>query len=116
MPEILLPYLLLALGLVASLSLFLCLKREIYFQDRKQREKMEGMSAQLQSVAEQEPVPAISPPPHSGFNLSRRVQALRLLRRGEDVAHIAAALGAPEREIELLVRVQRLAAESPTPN
>jgi hypothetical protein len=29
-----------------------------------------------------------------------------MLRRGEDVAHVAAALGVPRREVELMIRVQ----------
>ncbi len=56
---------------------------------------------------EPEFVPAV---PRSGFHLNRRSQALRLLRRGEDIAHVAAALGVPHREVELLVRVQQLSA------
>jgi hypothetical protein len=39
------------------------------------------------------------------MNQTRRVHALRLLRRGEDVAHIAAVLEVPRSEVELLVRV-----------
>ena len=33
---------------------------------------------------------------------------MRMLRRGEDVAHVAAALGVPRREVELLIRVQSM--------
>jgi hypothetical protein len=36
---------------------------------------------------------------------------LRLLRRGEDVAHVAAALCVPRREVELLIHVQELSAK-----
>jgi hypothetical protein len=116
--EPILQYILLALGLIASLCLFLSVKREIHIQARKHRRKIEEMGARLQTVAEQEPHHGISPlAPRSGFNLSRRAQAMRLLRRGEDVGHIAAALGVTDREVELLIRVQRLAAEHsiPTP-
>jgi hypothetical protein len=31
---------------------------------------------------------------------------MRMLRRGQDLAHIAAALGVPRKEVELLIRVQ----------
>ena len=48
--------------------------------------------------------------PRPGMNLNRRVQALRLLRRGENLEHIAAALGVPLCEIELLVRIEQLTA------
>jgi DNA-binding NarL/FixJ family response regulator len=45
------------------------------------------------------------------MNLSKRLQALRLLRRGEDIGHVAAALGISRREVELLVRVQEFSAK-----
>jgi hypothetical protein len=47
----------------------------------------------------------------TGMNLNKRTQAVRLLRRGEDVGHIAAALGIPRGEVELLVRVQQMSAK-----
>ncbi|HXP88732.1 MAG TPA: hypothetical protein VN841_28680 [Bryobacteraceae bacterium] len=50
--------------------------------------------------------------PRPGMNLSRRVQALRLFRRGEELGYIAAALSVPRCEVELLVRVHRLAVAS----
>lgn len=97
----------LALGLMAALALFLSLKREMQAQARKNRARVDELLERLQ--------PAEPPPPHaeplrSGINLNRRVQALRLLRRGEDVGHIAAALGVPRREVDLLVRVHRISA------
>jgi hypothetical protein len=48
------------------------------------------------------------PAVRSSFNVHRRAQAMRLLRRGEDVSHIAAVLNVPRKEVELLVRVQRM--------
>ena len=36
---------------------------------------------------------------------------MRLLRRGEDVGHIAAALGVLRAEVELLVRVQQMSTK-----
>lgn len=51
-------------------------------------------------------------PPVAGMNWNKRVQALKLLRRGETVGHVAAAVAVPEKEVELLVRVQRYAAHS----
>jgi hypothetical protein len=44
------------------------------------------------------------------LNLSKRVQAMRMLRRNEDVSHISAALGVTRREVELLIRVQKMSA------
>jgi hypothetical protein len=108
-----LQYVLLALGLVASLALFFSLKHEIQANTRKHRQKIEEMIARLDKAAKAAELAA--PPmevfvraPRPGFNLNQRAQALRLLRRGEEVAHVAAALGVPRREVELLVRVQRM--------
>jgi hypothetical protein len=53
---------------------------------------------------------AVVPAVRSGVNLNWRVQALRLLRRGQDVAHVSTALGVSRREIELLIRVHQLAS------
>ncbi|MCL4851672.1 MAG: hypothetical protein KJZ78_09855 [Bryobacteraceae bacterium] len=43
----------------------------------------------------------------SGMNLSKRGQALRMSRRGEGPSQIAAALGTPVSEIELLLKLHR---------
>jgi hypothetical protein len=115
---------LLAFGLGAALILFLSVKQEIHAQARKNRARMEDALQQLQcaqrSLLENEipekPAGALfaASPPLGAFrasmNLHRRVQAERLLRRGEDISHVAAALGVPRREIELLIRVQKLSA------
>jgi hypothetical protein len=104
---------LLALGLMACLSLFLALKHEMHRRAKRDYRKLEEMALQVQEVSERQPEEVIVPsPPRSGLNLSRRVQAMRMLRRGEDVSHIAAALGVPRQEVELLIRVQRLVRES----
>ena len=126
----------LVVGLVGCLFLFVSLKSEFlkYTQrDQADRDELRKLldvtkrdvkrSDVAQSVglppapdqldqkpgeAQQSLVPAV----RSGFNLNRRVHALRLLRRGEDVAHVAAALGVPRKEVELLVRVQDLTTKS----
>jgi hypothetical protein len=49
--------------------------------------------------------------PRPGLNVNRRVHVQRLLRKGEDPAHIAAALGIPRAEVDLLIRVQDLVAQ-----
>lgn len=106
-----LPLVLTALGLAASLVLFLSVKREMRAQARRNRAQLDGVLEQLKQseppAAEGTPPP---PPPRSGMNLSKRVQALRLHRRGEDIGHIAAALGVPRGEVELLIRVQQISA------
>lgn len=45
--------------------------------------------------------------PAAGLNLSKRSQALRMSRRGDPAGRIAAALGIPRREVDLLLKVQR---------
>jgi hypothetical protein len=58
--------------------------------------------------AEAPEVSFVPAPMRAGLNLNKRVHAMRMLRRGEDLAHVAAALGVPRREVELLVRVQSI--------
>jgi hypothetical protein len=47
------------------------------------------------------------------IGLGARTHALRMIRHGESPEHVAAALGLPRSEVELLVKVQRLQAENP---
>jgi len=113
----LLPYLLTAAGLFSSLALFVTLKREIRLHLFRQKTRIEDMVARLDE-ADRVPQPAlpdlapdlammpVPAPLRAGLNLNTRVHALRMLRRGEDVSHIAAALGVPRREVELLIHVQ----------
>jgi hypothetical protein len=42
------------------------------------------------------------------MNLQKRAQALRMHRRGDPLEKIAATLGIPSREVELLVKVQEV--------
>ena len=111
-----LPYILIAAGLLSTLALFATLKREILRYATGDKKRLEVMMARLieaervpQPVAIAEPALTPVPAPmHGGLNLSKRVHAMRMLRRGEDVAHIAAALGVPRREVELMIRVQSI--------
>ena len=111
-----LPYILIAAGLLSTLALFATLKREILRYANRDKRRLENMMARLleaervpEPVAIAEPALAVVPAPlHGGLNLSKRVHAMRMLRRGEDVAHIAAALGVPRREVELMIRVQSI--------
>jgi hypothetical protein len=111
----LLPYLLIAAGLLSTLALFFALKREIRAQIRRQKARLEEIAVRIEEVKrppeKQEPEPAetfVPTPLRAGLNLNKRVHAMRMLRRGEDVSYIAAALGVPRREVELLIRVQSI--------
>ena len=47
-------------------------------------------------------------PPKPGMTESRRVQVLRMYKRGERAEQIAAALGLPLNEVDLLVKVHHV--------
>ncbi len=49
----------------------------------------------------------------TGMNLSKRVQILRLSRRGESSAHIASVLTIPLAQVELVLKLQRQTDEAP---
>lgn len=107
----LVPYAAIALGLGATLALFLSLKIEIRRNSRRERRRVDELLERLRDAS-----PAVSAPEavfvpasgRAGLNINRRTHILRLVRKGEDAAHIAAALGVPQKEVELLVRVQRM--------
>jgi hypothetical protein len=104
---------LLAFGLVANLCLFLSLKREMHSQAQKQSQALAALATSLRAVVEREtPLETLPRPAGPAFNLNRRAQAARLLRQGEDVAHVAAALGVPRQEVELFIRVQAMAVKA----
>jgi hypothetical protein len=106
----LVPYLLIAAGLFSTLALFVTLKFEIRGQARRQKIRIEAMVVRL-SEAERPALPEVTFVPallRAGLNLNKRVHAMRMLRRGEDVSHIAAALGVPRKEVELMIRVQSI--------
>ncbi len=116
MPNTLLPYLALvpyaaiAFGLAATLVLFLSLKIEIRKNSRRERRRVDELLERLREASPASaPEPVFIPAPgRTGLNINRRSHILRLLRKGEDASHIAAALGVPQKEVELLLRVQAM--------
>jgi hypothetical protein len=56
-----------------------------------------------------QPVPA-SPYPSGALNINKRAEALRMYRRGTDHHTIAAAVGLPQAEMELLRKVHQILA------
>jgi hypothetical protein len=116
-------YTLMALGWGSCLDLFVTLKHEIG-GGRKRQAALEVAIGQLSAeigelrerVLESEAradVLVAPTPPRSGVNLSTRSQALRMFHRGAANQQIAAALGIPEKEVELLLKVQRMALDAP---
>jgi hypothetical protein len=67
---------------------------------------MESLRQQMEEAARHIPA-ATTPGPQ--MNLIKRGQALRMRRRGETSETIAAALGVPRNEVDLLMKVQELA-------
>jgi hypothetical protein len=109
------PYAVVALGLVITLVLFFSVKLDLERRTKRERRRVDEMIERLQTASAMPPTPEpvfvpVSAP--AGLNINRRTHALRLLKKGQDVAHISAALGVPRQEIELLVRVQDLIANT----
>lgn len=108
----------LALGLAGCLLLFISTKVELRSIRRQAVEsnqsvnvsftslaaEVEGIRAGVRELETKPPVVTLV----EGLNLTKRAQALRMHRRGEPVSTIAATLRAPQNEVELLLKVQRL--------
>jgi hypothetical protein len=99
-------YALMASGLIWSLVLFVSVKHEIRRQAAKQRAKVDDLALKIEETAVAPETVYIPAAPRSGLNMSKRVQAMRMVRRNHDVSNIATALGVTRREVELLIRVQ----------
>ena len=105
-------------ALIATLVMFVTAKLEIQQalnEARKARLTLDGaleeMSAgmgQLRAEMATTVVAATVASPGPGLNLTKRTQALRMLRRGETLESIASALRTPRNEIELLVKLQQM--------
>jgi len=105
-------YFLQAATCVVCLIIFLSLKREI---QRLQRRvscqdyalRLDAMNARLEASEARGSIPAPFIPRPS-LNVSKRCQVVRLSKRGDPVETIAATLDLPRREVELLLKIQRL--------
>ena len=103
----------LALAVAACLALSLSMKREF---DGLRRSNSDAIAASAAAMAaelaalKQEGVGSEAPlVTGQDLNLTRRGQALRMQRRGESAATIAAALRVPRNEIDLLLKIQKIA-------
>lgn len=99
----------LAIGFGAVLLLFFSLKRELSRAGNRQvkiEEALETIDRRHRELAEK-PEPPVETP-RSGLSPGKRSQALEMHRRGQTPAEIAALLGVPRNEVELLVKVQRI--------
>ena len=89
-------------------------RREAREADGRQSSIVETLDARLNALAERVEdarafphAPTVAPD-RGGINLSRRSQALRLHRRGQTAAQIAAELGIPVQEVALLMKVHEI--------
>ena len=115
-------YAVIMMALTGTLVLFITAKLEIQQALRAARDARESVDGAVQEMSvgiEQLRTEVSLPAPGSALaagpalNLTKRTQALRMLRRGESVESIASALRAPRNEIELLVKVQQM-VQGPT--
>ena len=116
------PFILIAAGLVLCIYVFLSLKKEIHVLQTRLHDTKATIETALESIqaeiddlkqglreAEERTGVMVAPsPPPSGLNLNKRSQALRMYRRGEVSEKIAAALNLPRREVDLLIKVQKI--------
>jgi hypothetical protein len=124
----LLSYVLLAAGLGLCLYLFATLKAEIrdllrrYLEERQQvqalaaalgeaRIVVQELGADVRAMELQTGMLVAPAAARSGLNLTKRTQVLRMHRGGQDSVGIAAALALPRAEVELMIKVHRIAVE-----
>lgn len=112
---------LIAVAFALCFYLFLSVKTELHTSDKRRiidgevaRARIETLERELNGirrdfVALQMPaLPATS----NGINHNNRTQAIRMIKLGEGPERISAALSLPRKEVELLIKVQRLLLDS----
>ena len=113
------------LGLGFCLYLFVSLKCEIRALEKRGQAaettlaqtiaevgaSLDGVRAELRELQEQTGMLVPPAPAKSGLNLSKRGQVLQMFRRGQAPEQIAASLGLPLTEIDLLIKVHQIVLE-----
>jgi hypothetical protein len=113
------------LGLGFCLYLFLSLKCEIRVLEKRGQAAettlaeaiaaigaaLDVVRAEMRELQEQTGMLVPPAPAKSGLNLSKRGQVLQMFRRGQAPEQIAASLGLPLTEIELLIKVHQIVLE-----
>ena len=113
------------LGLGFCLYLFVSLKCEIRALEKRgqaaettlaesiaeMRASLDVVRAELRELQEQTGMLVPPTPAKSGLNLSKRGQVLQMFRRGQAPEQIAASLGLPLTEIDLLIKVHQIVLE-----
>ena len=72
------------------------------------RAEFQACVRQIHEIRQEPPKAPYLPGAGPALNLSKRSQAIRMQRRGDSAEQIAATLGVPLQEIELLLRVHRI--------
>jgi len=115
-------YAFLALTLIGCLVLFLTMKWEIALVRRSftasrdaARAAEATLAADLAALRQDTETTDAASLTGQELNLTRRAQALRMQRRGESPATIAAALRLPRNEVDLLLKLQKLADDHELP-
>ena len=115
-------YALLIVGFCLCLFLFLTTKWEAHAAELRRgkeqrrlessvaelRVRVELLGAELKHKTEQPPVAAAPQILGGSLNLTKRSQVIQMNRRGEPSGQIAAVLGIPQNEVELLLKVHRM--------
>jgi hypothetical protein len=96
-------------GLAASLLAVFLAYRLVRGAEQRSAAARAECNLALESMRKEASVQAI---PKPGLNLSKRSQALRMRRRGESTAQIAASLDVPRQEIDLLLKVHEIVIAS----
>ena len=109
-------------GLSLCLYLFSTLKMEAAKLEKRSQDKwnalteavsalrseLEETRAELREVKEQSGMLVPPAPTASGLNLNKRGQVLQMHRRGQSTDQIAASLGLPRTEVDLLLKVHQI--------
>lgn len=116
-------YVALTLGLGLSIGLFVQVKAEMRRQAKRwndERTTLQAANLALRGALDdiRHPPAAEASPPvqalpaiRSSLNMTRRSQVLRLHHRGEGPDQIAAALGVPVNEVDLMLKVNKMVNE-----
>lgn len=117
------PYAAAVTGTILCLYLFVSLKRDIaacearsmkklQAMETKWNERMESLDERWKELSQISSLLVPPAPPRSGLNLSKRSQALKMLRRGETPLDISTALSIPRNEVELLGKVHQVGQDA----
>jgi len=84
---------------------------EVAHERERIQQLMLSLETRIRSNEDRAAVLVPPSPPRSGLNWNKRAQVIRLSRQGEKPASIASALQLPKAEVELLLKIEKMAAE-----